>query len=56
MPLEDFFEAVAYAAAAGGYQTEADHHPEDWAANLAPVMAAWANGYAAGYRRALNSE
>jgi hypothetical protein len=56
MPLEDFFEAVAFAAGEAGYTTTEDHHPEDWAANLAPVMFAWANGYAAGYRKALNSE
>ena len=53
MTVEQFMQHVIAVAADCGYGwvKEGRHHPEDLAVNLAPVMQAFAAGYAVGYRR-----
>ena len=50
MSLDEFLAYVKDAAREVGWVVEGEHHPEDIAANLTPVMQAWAAGYAVGYR------
>ena len=54
MPLEEFLKHVTDAAADNGGMVQHDHHPEDWANMITPIMWAWAAGYGVGYKRGVS--
>lgn len=58
MTTQEFFDAVVDAATGAGYGwlSVGRHHPEDIAANLAPVMAAFAAGMSEAIRRQAKGE
>lgn len=58
MTASEFIEHVLDAATECGYGWTATgkHHPEDLAVALAPIMQAWAAGYAVGFRNGVRDD